>query len=251
MAQNTPAYLERQSTNPMLTAAAFKQERGPITTVGNTGEGVSDAWAATGALALIFFVTFGAGWWLGQFGAWWIAGAIVGLVIAIYTMFRPRKAPKTAPAYAIAEGIFVGGISRFYETAYDGIVLQAGLLTAAIFATMWFLYASGRIRVTPKLQKAIVAATLGVMITYGITFMLSLFGGGVPYIHDSGPIGIGFSLVIIGIAAMNLLIDFDYIDKLNSAPHEKWQDWFAAMGLLITVIWIYLEILRLLSKVRR
>jgi len=251
MAQNSPAILERQSTNPMLTAAAFKSARGPITTVGNTGEGVSDAWAATAALAVVFFATFGVGWWLGQFGAWWIAGALVGLGLALFTAFRPQNAPKTAPLYAVAEGIFVGGISRFYEASYDGIVLQAGLLTAGVFGTMWILYSTGTIRVTPKLQKAIIGATMGVVVAYAATWILRIFGGDMPFIHDAGPIGILFSLVVVGIAAFNLLIDFDYIDKLNQTPHEKWQDWFAAMGLLITVVWIYLELLRLLSKLRR
>lgn len=235
----------------MLTASTFKSARGPITTVGNTGEGVSDAWAATGALGVLFFITFGAGWWLGQFGAWWIAGALVGLGLVLFTVFRPQKATMTAPLYAIAEGIFVGGISRFYEAEYDGIVLQAGLLTAGVFATMWILYSTGTIRVTPKLQKAIIGATMGVLVAYLATFVLRLFGGNMPFIHDGGPIGILFSLVVVGIAAFNLLIDFDHIDKLNQTKHERWQDWFAAMGLLITVIWIYIELLRLLSKLRR
>jgi len=238
----------------MLTAAAFKQARGPITTGDPSTDGqqtgVTDAWAATGVLGLIFFGTFGVGWWVGGFGYWWIAGALIGLGLVLFTVFRPQKAPITAPLYAVAEGIFVGGISRFYETAYDGIILQASLLTGAIFATMWFLYASGRIRVTPKLQKAIIAATMGVFATYMLSWILRIFGASIPFLHDSGPIGIGISLIIVGIAAMNLLIDFDYIDRLNQEPHERWQDWFAAMGLLITVIWIYLESLRLLSKLR-
>lgn len=249
MAQNSPAILERQSTNPMLTATAFKEARGPITTTG--GAGVSDAWAATAALGVVFFATFGAGWWLGRFGAWWIAGALIGLGIVLYTVWKPQKAPTTAPLFAVAEGIFVGGISRFYEASYDGIVLQAGLLTAAVFGVMWLLYSSGTIRVTPKLQKAIISATFGVLIVYGITWLLRIFGGSVPFIHDSGPIGILFSLAVVGIASFNLLIDFDYIDRLNEQPHERWQDWFAAMGLLITIVWIYLELLRLLSKLRR
>jgi len=238
----------------MLTAAAFKQARGPIVTGDPSTDGqrtgVTDAWAATGVLGLIFFGTFGVGWWVGGFGYWWIAGALIGLGLVLFTVFRPQKAPVTAPLYAVAEGIFVGGISRFYETTYDGIVLQASLLTGAIFATMWFLYASGRIRVTPKLQKAIIAATMGVLATYVLAWILPIFGASIPFLHDSGPIGIGISLIIVGIAAMNLLIDFDYIDRLNQEPHERWQDWFAAMGLLVTVIWIYLEILRLLSKLR-
>ena len=101
------------------------------------------------------------------------------------------------------------------------------------------------------LQKAIIGATMGVVVAYAATWILRIFGGNMPFIHDAGPIGILFSLVVVGIAAFNLLIDFDYIDRLNQTQHDKWQDWFAAMGLLITVVWIYLELLRLLSKIRR
>ena len=115
---------------------------------------------------------------------------------------------------------------------------------------MWFMYASGRLRLTPKMQKFIIASTMAVMVTYLISWVLRIFGSSVPFIHDSGPIGIGISVVIVGIAALNLLIDFDYIDRLNSRPHERWQDWYAALGLLVTVVWIYIELLRLISKLR-
>ena len=112
------------------------------------------------------------------------------------------------------------------------------------------MYASGRLRLTPKMQKVIITATFGVFAVYMLNLVMRLFGAEVPFIHDSGPVGIVISLVIVGIASLNLLIDFDYIDRLNRQPHERWQDWFAAFGLLVTVVWIYIEILRLLSKLR-
>jgi uncharacterized YccA/Bax inhibitor family protein len=173
-----------------------------------------------------------------------------GLGVAMVTIFKPKSAPITAPLYAVVEGLFVGFISRLYDSAYDGIVLQAGLLTAAIYAGMWFMFTSGRLRLTPKLTKYIATATMSVMAVYMLSFVFRLFGSSLPFLHDSGPLGIGISLVIVGIATMNLLIDFDYIDRLNRQPHERWQDWFAAFGLLVTVVWIYLEMLRLLSKIR-
>ncbi|MBN4047394.1 Bax inhibitor-1/YccA family protein [Acidimicrobiaceae bacterium AH-315-P05] len=248
----------------MLTRAAFSQGRGAGSVGLETDEfgdgagspisesGVSDTWAAVAATFVVFAVAFGGGWWLGgQVGfALLIALAFAGLGIVLFTAFKPTTSPLTAPLYAVVEGLFVGGISRYYETAYDGIVLQAGLLTASIYAGMWFMYASGRLRVTPKLRKVIVSATMGIMVTYLLSWVLRAFGSSIPFLHSSGPIGIGISLVIVGIASLNLLLDFDYIDKLNRHPHERWQDWYAAMGLLITVVWIYLEILRLLSKLR-
>ena len=240
----------------MLTRAAFTEGRGSLDT-GTPGgpvteSGISDTWTVIALTFAIFAVSFGAGWWVadtvGTFMVW--VGAIVGLGLVLFAAFRPTMSPVLTPAYAVAEGIFVGGLSYLYESAYDGIVLQAGLLTACVFAGMWFMYASGRLRLTPKLQKFIIVATLGILATYLISFITSLFGGGVPFIHDSGPIGIVFSLVVVGIASLNLLIDFDYIDRLNARPHERWQDWYAALGLLVTVVWIYIELLRLLSKLR-
>lgn len=237
----------------MLTRAAFTEGRGPIVSGDpNRTSGVSDTWAVIGLTFAIFAVFFGVGWWLaGSIGLGIaIAGAVVGLGLVLFTAFKPTNAGVTTPLYAIAEGIFVGGISRAYEATYDGIVLQAGLLTACIFGGMWFMFSSGRLRLTPKLQKFIIVSTMAIMVTYLISFAARLFGSSVPFIHDSGPVGIGISLVIVGIASLNLLIDFDYIDRLNAQPHERWQDWFAAMGLLVTVVWIYIELLRLISKLR-
>ena len=181
---------------------------------------------------------------------WLIPAVLVALVVAVVTVFRPKLARFTAPAYAAVEGLVVGAISAIYNSRFDGIVLQAVMLTGAVFAIMLGLYASRTVRVTDKLRKGVIAATLAVMVVYALTFVLRIFGIDIPMIHESGPVGILFSLVVVGIASANLLLDFDLIEKgiENGAP--KWMEWYAAFGLLVTLIWLYLELLRLLSKLR-
>lgn len=181
----------------------------------------------------------------------WIFGAvIVGFVLAIITFVKPNLARITGPLYAVAEGLFIGAISKVYEAQYTGIVLQAVGLTIGVFLLMLMLFATGRIRVTPKLTAGIAVATGAVFLVYAASFVLSLFGSGVPYIHDSGPIGIGFSVVVVGIAAFNLLIDFDFIDRAEAAGAPRRMEWYAAFSLVVTLVWLYLELLRLLGKLR-
>jgi len=177
-------------------------------------------------------------------------GVLVGLGIAILTVFRPKLSPFTAPAYAAVEGLVVGAISAIYDIRFDGIVLQAVMLTGAVFVIMLGLYGSRRVRVTDKLRKAVMVATLAVMAVYAVSLLLRLFGTTVPMIHESGPVGILFSLAVVGIASFNLLLDFDMIERgvANGAP--KWMEWYGAFALLVTLVWLYLELLRLLSKLR-
>ena len=183
---------------------------------------------------------------------WIFPMMILGLVLAVVSFFKPALARILAPLYAIVEGLVVGAISRVYELAFDGIVLQAAMLTIAIFAAMLLLYSTRIIKVTDRLRRGIVAATMGIMIVYGVQLLFSLLGVGleVPFIHDSGPIGIGVSLVIVGVAAFNYLIDFDFIEGAVAARAPRHLEWTAALGLLVTTVWLYLELLRLLSKVR-
>ncbi len=150
----------------------------------------------------------------------------------------------------MAEGIFVGAISKAYEVEFEGIVLQAVGLTIGVFLMMLVLYATGRIRVTPRFRLGVIAATGGILLVYLVSFVLSLFGSGVPYIHGNGLVGIGFSVVVVVIAALNLTLDFDFIDKAEQAGAPKYMEWFAALGLVVTLVWLYLEILRLLAKLR-
>ena len=181
----------------------------------------------------------------------WIWGALIaGLALALVSFFKPRLARVTAPLYAVAEGFVVGAISHAYEFRYEGIVLQAVGLTVGVFAIMLVLYATGRIRVTPRFRLGLIAATGGVMLIYMATFVLRIFGGDIPFIHDAGPIGIGFSLVVVVIAALNLTLDFDFIDRAERAGAPRSMEWFAALGLVVTLVWLYLELLRLLSKLR-
>ncbi|MGM0599504.1 MAG: Bax inhibitor-1/YccA family protein [Candidatus Rifleibacteriota bacterium] len=179
-----------------------------------------------------------------------LLGIIGGLITAIITIFSPSSARFTAPVYAGFEGLAIGGISAIYNQAYGGIVLQAILLTFFTAGAMLFLYRSGIIRVTEKFRTGIIAATMGIAFTYLISFVLSMFGL-VPPIFSSGPMGIIFSLVVVVIAALNLILDFDVIVKGAQAGAPAYFEWYAAFGLLVTLVWLYLEILRLLSYLNR
>ncbi|QXC61658.1 Bax inhibitor-1/YccA family protein [Aquihabitans sp. G128] len=181
---------------------------------------------------------------------WIFALLFVGLGLAIVTIMKPKIARITAALYSVAQGIVVGAISHVYEAQYDGIVLQAVGLTVGVFTMMLVLYATGTIRVTDKLRKGIFAATGAVAIVYLATLVLRIFGADVPFIHDSGPVGILFSLVVVGIAASNLLLDFDFIERGVKAGAPRYMEWYGAFGLILTLVWLYLELLRLLSKLR-
>lgn len=184
------------------------------------------------------------------FPGWLLIAVLGGLGVAILTIFKPKLSPITAPIYAAIEGLVLGAISAVYENAYDGIVLQAVMLTAGVFLLMLTLFSKRIVKVDDKFRRGVMMATGAVFLVYMITLVLNLFGASVPYIHDSGPVGILFSLVVVGIASANLLLDFDLIEKGIQAGAPKWMEWYAAFGLLVTLVWLYLELLRLLSKLR-
>ncbi|MEM9033555.1 MAG: Bax inhibitor-1/YccA family protein [Actinomycetota bacterium] len=182
----------------------------------------------------------------------WIMPAALGLIaLAFLTFFRPQLAPVTAPIWAVGEGVLVGAISRVYEVEFDGIVLQAFMATVlTAFATL-AAYRSGRIRATPQFRKIVIIATMGVMALYLVNLGIALFGGGgIGLITDSGPIGIAFSLFVVGLAAMNLVLDFDLIERGEAEAWPAKMMWFAAFALVVTLVWLYLELLRLLAKLR-
>jgi len=154
-----------------------------------------------------------------------------------------------APVYAVATGVAVGAISKAYNDAYSGIVLQAVGATLGVFVVMLVAYRSGIIRVTARFRRVVIGATLGVMLFYGVSMLLSLFGTDI-FPQGSSLMSIGFSFLVAGIAAMNLALDFDFIEKAEAAGAPKYMEWYAAFGLLVTLVWLYLEILRLLSKMR-
>ena len=179
-----------------------------------------------------------------------IGGLIGGAVLAIATCFKPTWAPVTAPLYSACEGFLLGAISNMLNARYPGIAAQAIGMTFGVTFLMLFLYTSRTIRVTPKLTKGIIAATGAIMLVYLVSFVLRMFGIGVPYIHGAGWIGIGFSVFVVGLAAFNLLLDFDFIEAQSNRGAPKSMEWYGAFGLMVTLVWLYLEVLRLLAKLQ-
>ena len=179
-------------------------------------------------------------------------GALGGFVVAMVTSFKRDWAAVTAPIYAVLEGLFIGGISLVMEQRFPGLVLQAVLLTFGVMFALLAAYQSRIIRPSETFKSVIVGATFGIVIVYLVSMVLQLFFHmEIPLINGSGPLGIAFSLVVVGIAALNLVLDFDFIENGVAAGAPKWMEWYAAFALTVTLVWLYIEILRLLSKLRR
>lgn len=180
----------------------------------------------------------------------WMAGGLIGgLVLGLWTTFVPRMAPYTAPLYAACEGLFLGGVSALFEMRFPGIALESVGLTVGTLVLMLTLYVTRIIRVTRGFALAIVAATGAVALTYLADVLASVFfGTRLPFLHGNGFISIGVSLLIVGIAAFNLLLDFWQIENMAEAGAPKFMEWYGAFSLMVTLVWLYLEILRLLSK---
>ena len=177
-------------------------------------------------------------------------GAIVGFIAVIVSMFKPMWSHILGPVYAVGQGLFVGAISKMFDAAYSGIVLQAVGTTLAVFGVMLFLYRTKVIRVTNRFRRIVIGATLGVAALYLVSFVVSLFGVNVSFINSSSGFGILFSLFVAGLAAFNLALDFDFIEQGEKMALPQRMEWFAALGLLVTLVWLYLEVLRLLAKLR-
>lgn len=179
-------------------------------------------------------------------------GLVIGLITGLVTSFKPMWAQYTTPVYALAEGAFLGSISAIISAQYPqvNIVFQACCLTFGTLFVMLICYQTGVIRVTAKLRAGIVAATGAIFLLYLVSFALSFFNIAIPYIHSGHPIGIAFSLFVVGLAAFNLLLDFDLVDRLVAERAPKAMEWYAAFALMVTLVWLYLEILRLLSKLQ-
>ncbi len=180
-----------------------------------------------------------------------IVGAIGGLIAVLVCVFKPTTARYSAPIYALFEGLFIGSISAFYASFVNGIVLQAVGLTFGTLFIMLMIYRSGLIKVTQKFRMGVVMATGAIFLLYLASFVLSFFGIYIPYLHEGGWIGIGISLVIIVVASLNLLLDFDNIEEGIKHGAPIYIEWYCAMGLLVTLVWLYLEFLRLLSMLQR
>jgi len=181
---------------------------------------------------------------------WMLVGMLGGLVFAMVTIFKKEWSPVTAPVYALLEGLVLGGLSAVLDLRYPGIAIQAVSLTFGTLFILLLAYRSGMIKVTQKFRLGIVAATGGIMVFYLLQMVLGFFGFHFTSINGSGPIGIGFSLIVVGIAALNLVLDFDFIERGVEFGAPKYMEWYGAFGIMVTLVWLYLEILRLLSKMR-
>jgi uncharacterized YccA/Bax inhibitor family protein len=186
---------------------------------------------------------------------WMIGGAIGGLIVILVLSFKPQLSGILAPIYALLEGVFVGGISAYYNNAFaayaPNIVMQAVGLTFGVVIAMFVLYKFGVIKATQRFKSVVFAATAGIAVFYLLSIVLGMFGVTMPLIHESTTMGIIFSLVVVAVAALNLILDFDMIEQGSAMGAPKYMEWYGAVGLLVTIVWLYLEILRLLSKLSR
>jgi len=179
---------------------------------------------------------------------WLIGGGIGGFILALVTVFKKTASPITAPLYALFQGVFLGGLSAIFEAQFPGIVVQAVGLTFAVLLVLLLAYRSGWIKVTQNFRLGVVAATGGIALFYFVSFILGLFGVNTGYLHGTSLLSIGISVVIVIVAALNLVLDFDFIESGAEQGAPKYMEWYAAFGLMVTLIWLYIEMLRLLSK---
>jgi uncharacterized YccA/Bax inhibitor family protein len=254
-----PASLDRRTAmataNPAMSDAVYRRagyaaEPAQAMTIGGTV-------LKTTILLVLLLVTGGFAWSQSVSGptplgiGLLMAGLIGGLITALVTIFIPSVSPFTAPLYAALQGLVLGTISSFFEARYPGIVTQAVSLTIGVLAVMLFVYGTGIIRATAKFKIGVIAATGAICLVYLVDIVASMFSTHLPFIHESGPIGIGFSVVVVIIAALNLILDFDFIEQGVRQQVPRYMEWYGGFSLLVTLVWMYLEILRLLSKLRR
>lgn len=253
--------------NPVLKEHVFTESRGEGASL-SQGDGdvmtMRGTLSATAVLFTLLLVGAGFGWGMvgtvttaegvrevTSFPSWIFIAVLAGFGLVLLASFKPHLARILGPIYAVLEGLFVGAISHVYESAYSGLVVQAVGATLAVFAVMLFLYTSRLIRVTQRLRSIVLAATLGLAVFYGISLLLHLFGVNISFISDASLLGIAFSVFAAGLAAFNLLLDFDVIERGITGRAPAYFEWFAGLGLLVTVVWLYLEMLRLLAKLQR
>lgn len=243
-----------RSGNPTLSDNAFtglgRVQYGETMTMGGTV-------LKTALLLGIALIT--AGWAWGRYistgdassiTTWMWGGAIAGFVLALITTFKKEWASITAPLYAACEGVFIGAISVVLNASYPGIALQAASMTFGVLAVMLIAYQTGLVRATEKFKLGVVAATGGIMLVYLISIVLSFFGVSMSFLMGNGITGILFSIFVVIIAALNLVLDFDFIEQGARSGAPKYMEWYGAFALMVTLVWLYLEILRLLSKLR-
>jgi uncharacterized YccA/Bax inhibitor family protein len=245
-----------RSSNPALAQNTFSSF-GRVIDISDT---MTISGTVTKTAILLLCVLFSAGWTWSLFAKsggnpavvtpWMIGGAIGGFIAALATIFKKEWAPVTAPIYALFEGLFIGGISSVLEAQFSGIVIQAASLTFGTLAMMLFLYQTGLVRATEKFKLGVFAATGAVALIYLATLIMSFFGFNPSFIYGNGIAGIAFSLIVVGIAALNFIIDFDFIENGARYSIPKYMEWYGGFALMVTLIWLYIEFLRLLSKAR-
>jgi len=241
-----------KSSNPMMTGKIYEKAGdvsagAPVMTINGTINKIGlMLLLVIGAAAYTWKIVMGEN--PGSAGTLAIVGAIGGFIMAMVTVFRPQSAAITAPIYAILEGLFLGAISAIINAKYPGVAFQAVLLTIGTLFTMLFLYRSGYIRATPRFRRGVMMATGAVFFAYLMSWIMGMFGMSVGFMHSNGPLGILINLVIIVIAALNLIMDFDFIEKGSQMGAPKYMEWYGAFGLMVTLIWLYIEFLRLLSR---
>ena len=242
-----------RTSNPALKDAIFTRERAAVNEAPMTLQGT-----ATRSLVLLALTVFAATFTWSEvlrgntaiLATATLIGFLGGLVVALVTVFKPRVSPYTAPLYAVLEGLALGAVSALYQARFAGLPLQAVGLTFMVFLGMLIVYQTGLVRVTDNFRLGVVAATGGIALFYLLTWILGFFGVSVPYIHENGWVGIGFSLLVVGVASLNLVLDFDFVERGVRARAPKYMEWYGAFGLLVTLIWLYLELLRLLAKLQ-
>lgn len=238
-----------RSGNPTLSESIFQQQD-RITTAREGAMTIEGTVNKIGILFLLLLIGATVSWYQPLQAFIWV-GALGGFIVAMVTVFKKEWSPVTAPLYAILEGLFLGAISLMYANMYEGIVFNAIVLTLGIFAAMLIIYRSGMIAVTQKFRMGIIAATGGIALVYVASIVLGFFGINLSLVTGSGMFGIGFSLVVVVVASLNLVLDFDMIEEGSRAGAPKYFEWYTAFGLIITLVWLYLELLRLLSKLQR
>ncbi|WP_315389649.1 Bax inhibitor-1/YccA family protein [uncultured Stenotrophomonas sp.] len=250
-----------RSGNPALSESTFLDlASGSVVTSPDQAMTINGTVNKTGILLLLTVITAAFAWsqTIGADGQiapgamiYAIGGAIGGLVLALVTVFKKEWSPVTASMYALVEGFFLGAISAVFEARFPGIVFQAVLLTFGTLFALLVAYRSGLIKVTENFKLGVVAATGGIALLYLASFVLGFFNINVPVIHEASWLGIAFSLFVVVVAALNLVLDFDFIENGAAARAPKYMEWYGAFGLMVTLVWLYVEFLRLLSKLNQ
>ena len=257
MANRTALQTFGRSGNPMFRSNAFQPDATFDETDSTQRMTLAGAINKTGILLVLCLVSAGYVW--NQFfqsseppavNGLMMLGLLGGLAMAIVTIFKRQWAGLTAPAYALLQGLALGGISAMFELQYPGIVIQAVGLTFGTLAMLLLAYKTGLIKPTENFRLMIVAATGGIALLYLVSFVMGFFGSSIGFIHSNGLFGIGFSLFVVAIAALNLVLDFDFIEAGAEQGAPKYMEWYGAFSLMVTLVWLYLEILRLLAKLR-